>query len=109
MCGWSFVELSLGSHVFGVGLVDRVDKRGRIDPGFDGGLVAAQFGLGSGQSAPGVLELSISQGAALGVEEGLHGLGAVSGVEQGGDPSVERSANGCFADVDGGWVLCQYG
>ncbi|MDQ3827150.1 MAG: hypothetical protein M3325_16060 [Actinomycetota bacterium] len=51
----------MGGYAFGVGLVDGVDERCWIDPGFDGGLVAAQLGLGIGQSAPGVLELSIGQ------------------------------------------------
>jgi hypothetical protein len=107
--GWSFVQLSTSGHTLGLGLVNRIDERSRINPGFDGGLVTAQLGLGIGQSTLGLLKLSISQEITLGVEKSLHGLGAISGVEQGGDPSVERGADSGFAHVDGGWMLGQYG
>ena len=44
-------------HDLRAGVVDHLQpQRGRIDPGFDGGLVTAQLGLGIGQSAPGLLE-----------------------------------------------------
>jgi hypothetical protein len=40
LCGWSFVEFGSGGGAFGVGLVDRIDYRGRVDSCLDRGLVA---------------------------------------------------------------------
>jgi hypothetical protein len=71
------IELSMGGDAFGLGLVDGVDERGRVNPGFDGGLVTAQLGFGVGESAAGVFTLGLSEGAALRVEESLDCPGAV--------------------------------
>jgi hypothetical protein len=103
--GWLSIELSVGGDAFGLGLVDGVDECGRVNPGFDGGLVTAQLGFGVGESAAGVFTLGVGEGAALRVEESLDCPGAVCGVEEGCDPVVERCADGGFADVYGGWVL----